>query len=157
MDNLDIELLKLIQLDCRISNARLGELVGLSTSAVNARLSKLKKQGVIETCAALIDPAKLGLGILAFVQVLIDRPEHEPPFLHNIKDLPEVLECHHVTGDFSYLLKVQTRDTALFEAFLLKIKSYPGLVRTLTLIALSSPKKTTALPLYQLASDGELE
>lgn len=150
MDTIDRELLRLTQQDGRLSYGDLGTKVGLSVSAVNERLKKLQSQGVIRGWVALANPRAIGLDICAFVQVLLDRPPSTAAFVARMAECPEVLECHHVTGDFSYLLKVRARDTSHFEKVLTDlIKSVRGVVRTQTLIVLSSPKETTALDVSQ--------
>jgi len=151
MDEIDRELLALLQEDCRTSYADLGSRVGLSISAVNERLKKLHARGVIRGCVAVLQPRAVGLDVCAFVQVLIERPEHNEAFLAAIAEMPAVLECHHVTGDFSYLLKVRVADTAALETFLSReVKGLAGVARTQTLIALSSPKETPTLDLAAL-------
>lgn len=150
MDAVDRQILRIIQQDARVSYGEIGAQVGLSISAVNERLKKLHAAGAIRASVTLAEPAALGLHLCAFIQVLLDRPSTTAPFLARMKERPEVLECHHVTGDFSYLLKVRARDTSHLE-FLLSdiIKSVRGIVRTHTLIVLSSPKETTVLDVSQ--------
>ncbi|MFH1135346.1 MAG: Lrp/AsnC family transcriptional regulator [Pseudomonadota bacterium] len=155
LDDLDLKILRLLQGDSRIGQAVLGARVGLSVSAVNARLARLRKTGAIKDFSVNLDPLRLGLGLLAFVQALLERPEHEKFFLEAVEALDEIQECHHVTGDFSYLLKVRTRDAAGLEKLLTKLKSIPGLARTKTVIALSSPKETSRLPLAPPALEVE--
>jgi Lrp/AsnC family leucine-responsive transcriptional regulator len=151
VDETDRELLLLLQDDCRTSYGELGNRVGLSISAVNERLKKLHAQGVVRGCVAVLEPRTVGLDVCAFVQVLVDRPEHNAGFLDAIAAIPAVLECHHVTGDYSYLLKVRVADAAALESFLSNdLKGLPGVVRTHTSIALSSAKETTALDLAAL-------
>jgi Lrp/AsnC family leucine-responsive transcriptional regulator len=146
VDEIDRALLELVQVDGRRPYAELAAEVGLSLSAVNERLRRLRARGVVRGVVALLDPRAVGLAVLAFVQVLLDRPEHEAGFRAGVTAMPEVLECHHVTGEWSYLLKVRTRDTAHLETVLgAGIKALPGVVRTQTVIALSSPKETTAV------------
>jgi Lrp/AsnC family leucine-responsive transcriptional regulator len=148
MDERDRELLDVIQQDCRLSYGELGSRIALSISAVNERLKKLYARGVIRGCAATLEPRAVGLDVCAFVQVLIDRPEHNAGFLRAIGGMSSVLECHHVTGDFSYLLKVRVPNTAALETLLTNdLKGLPGVARTQTVIALSSPKETTVLDL----------
>ena len=149
LDDLDIEILRLLQEDGRVGHAALGAHAGLSISAVNARLAKLKKAQVIRGFSTNINPRSLGLGLLAFIQVLIERPENEGFFLESVESIAEIQECHHVTGDFSYMLKVRTTDAAGLEDLLTRLKSIPGLIRTTSFIALSSPKETFNLPLPQ--------
>jgi Lrp/AsnC family leucine-responsive transcriptional regulator len=151
MDEIDRELLLLLQEDCRMSYGDLGNRVGLSISAVNERLKKLNARGVIRGCVAVLEPRAVGLDVCAFVQVVIERPEHNAGFLAAIAAMSSVLECHHLTGEFSYLLKVRVADTAALETFLSRdLKGLAGVVRTHTAIALSSAKETTALDLVAL-------
>jgi Lrp/AsnC family leucine-responsive transcriptional regulator len=146
MDSIDREILRLIQQDGRLSYGDLGTEVGLSVSAVNERLKKLQAAGVLRGWVALVEPKAVGLDICAFIQVLVDRPANCGPFLAKMAEQPEILECHHVTGDFSYLLKVRARDTSQLESIMSDvIKGVRGVVRTQTLIVLSSPKETTAV------------
>lgn len=148
MDDIDRKIIAHIQQDGRASYAEIGIAVGLSVSAVNERLKKLQLSGVIAGWTARIDPTALGLGILAFVQVLLDRPEHDQPFCDALRQWPAVQECHHVTGEWSYLLKIRVKDTTTLETFLSKqLKSLPGIVRSHTVIALSSVKDSADLPI----------
>ncbi len=147
LDTHDRQLLAQVQINSRLSYAELGERVGLSASAVHERLRKLHAQGVIRGFGARLEPQALGLDLCAFIQVLIDRPEHDATFVAAMEALPEVLECHHVTGDYGYLLKVRTRDAHSLERLIAgSIKSLPGAVRTFTTVALSTAKETASLP-----------
>ncbi len=155
MDLIDRQLLALLQRDSRLSYGDLGGRVGLSVSAVNERLKKLTSRGVLRSFVAMVDPQAVGFGLCAFVQVLIDRPEHESEFVARVTETPEVQECHHVTGDYSYLLKVRVRDTMHLETLLGEtLKSLPGVIRTQTIIVLSTPKETTVVPVA--AADGRV-
>lgn len=148
MDEKDKKILRVIQRDARLSNSQLGKMVGLSTSAVNERLRKLRNQGVLRGYVALLNPTALSLDVCAFVQVLLAGRGDEQAFLERVRDLPEVLECHHVTGQFSYLLKVRAPNVSHLELLLRDaIKSLEGVSRTETLIVLSSPKESTELAL----------
>lgn len=147
MDSIDRELVRLLQEDGKRSHAELSEAVGLAVSTVNERLKKLHAQGVVRRYVALIDPKAFDLDICAFVQVLITGPQLEQPFEERMERIPEVLECHSIAGEFSYLLKVRVRSTAHLEQFLREhIKSVPGVVRTHSMIVLTTPKETTAIP-----------
>lgn len=148
MDEIDRQLLTLLQLNGRLSYQELGGQVGLSTSAVNERVKKLQAAGVIRGTVTLVDSKVVGLDLCAFMQVLTSEPQNERTFLERLQDISEVQECHHVTGEFSYLLKIRTRNTSSFEELLKQIKELPGVVRTHTIVSLSSPKETTAVPLY---------
>jgi Lrp/AsnC family transcriptional regulator, leucine-responsive regulatory protein len=140
MDDIDRIIIDKLQGDGALTYAEIGAAAGLSPSAVNDRLKRLRSEGVIRRMTAEIDP---GLTLLAFVLVAVSEPQGEGQFREAMKAAPEVLECHHLTGEFSYLLKLRLRDTAHLEHFLMdRLKPLAGGVRTHTLIALSSVKET---------------
>src|SRR5512145_3168508 len=146
MDATDRIILARLQADGAQTYAEIGTAAGLSPSAVNDRLKRLRAEGVIRRMTADVDPTPLGLSLLAFVLVAVNEPQGEARFREAMKAAPEVLECHHLTGDFSYLLKLRLRDTAHLEQFLMdRLKPLSGVVRTHTLIALSSVKETHIL------------
>jgi len=148
LDEIDIVLLESLQADDRLSYAELGASVGLSISGVNARLKKLQSSGVIRKFAAQLDPLAVGLDLCAFIQIVLERPEHDTGFLEVVSRTPEILECHHVTGDYSYLIKVRVRSTSELERLISNvIKQVPGVARSHTAIALSSPKESLDLGL----------
>jgi Lrp/AsnC family leucine-responsive transcriptional regulator len=150
LDAVDRALLMELQRDDRSSYAELGQRVGLSISAVNARLKKLLAAGLVRRFAAQLEPSAVGFDLCAFVQVVLERPEHDLPFIAAVAEIPAIQECHHVTGEFSYLLKIRVRNTAALERLLSEqVKRLPGVSRTHTLIALSSPKESTLLDLEQ--------
>jgi Lrp/AsnC family leucine-responsive transcriptional regulator len=155
LDDIDRELLRRLQRDDRLSYADLGQAVGLSISGVNARLRKLTGSGVIAEFAARLDPAAVGMHLCAFIHVVLERPEHDEPFIAAVRDNDAILECHHVTGDYSYLLKIRVPTTADLERLIThQIKTLPGVTRTHTMIALSSPKETARLSLAHIGSGG---
>ena len=142
----DRQLLALLQKDDRLSLAELGKSVGLAPSSVNERIKRLTTRGVIEGFHAHVVPESLGLDLLAFVFVGWSNPATEPPFLARVAAAPAVLECHHVTGSWNYLLKVRLPNTRDLERFLGQVvKEVQGVERTETIIALSSAKETTTL------------
>ena len=146
LDDTDRQLLALLQKDDRLSLADLGKSVGLAASSVNERIKRLTTRGVIAGFHAHVVPEALGLDLLAFVFVGWSDPAVEAPFLARVKGSPAVLECHHVTGTWNYLLKVRLPNTRELERFLGQvIKEVEGVQRTETIIALSSAKETTAL------------
>jgi Lrp/AsnC family leucine-responsive transcriptional regulator len=148
LDDIDRTILEALQDNGHLSHAELSRMVGLAVSSVNERIRKLVQRGVIAGWNARLSPSALGLDLLAFVYVLIDRPENSPAFLELVAQLPEVQECHHIAADWNFLLKVRVRNTAAFEALLTtRLKSVPGVVRTQTVITLTSHKDTPSLPL----------
>jgi Lrp/AsnC family transcriptional regulator, leucine-responsive regulatory protein len=146
LDDTDRQLLQLLQIDDRLSLADLGKKVGLAPSSVNERIKRLVTRGVVEGFHAHVVPEALGLDLLAFVFVGWSDPAVEGPFLERVKTSPAVLECHHVTGSWNYLLKVRLPTTRDLERFLGEVvKEVAGVQRTETIIALSSAKETTTL------------
>lgn len=146
MDAIDRKIIAAIQRDSSLTNAEIGAEVGLAPSSVNDRLKRLRADRVLRRMTAEVDPAALDLKLLAFILVVVEDGEGETTFRQTMEAAPEVLECHHVTGEFSYLLKLRLRDTAQLEAFLMnKLKALKGVSRTQTLIALSSAKETHIL------------
>jgi len=153
MDEIDRKILAHIQHSGHDSYADIGAAVGLSVSAVNERLKKLQAQGAIRGWAACVDPESVGRGVLAFVFVALDRPEHDVGFRAAMTARDEIQECHHVTGDWSYLLKARLGSVGELETLLATaIKVQPGVTRTHTMIALSSPKESAFVPCH--AGDG---
>jgi Lrp/AsnC family leucine-responsive transcriptional regulator len=138
LDAIDLHLLALMQDDCRTSLVRLGEQVGLSAPSVLERLKKLEATGVIRGYHALLDSRRLGLDITAFIGVLISHPNLIPVFEEHIRELDDVLECHHVTGEFTLLLKIKTANTSSLERLISQIRSFEGVGRTETLVVLST-------------------
>ena len=148
LDETDRTILALLQENGRTPYAELGKAVGLAVSSVNERVKKLHERGVIEGVHATLSAPALRLDLLAFVFVGWNDPATEEVFLKRVANETAILECHHVTGAWNYLLKVRTHTTRDLEAFLNAIvKAVPGVQRTETLIALSSPKETGRLPL----------
>lgn len=148
MDKTDIAIIALLQADGRMSLAKIGISVRLSISAVNDRLRGLRARGVLSGTTVIVDPAKVGLGVLAFISVLIDWSAHNEAFSRAVRDMPEVLECHHVTGDWSYLLKVRCWDNGSLEDLISnRIKALPGVTRSETVFAVGTDKETTRLPI----------
>ena len=147
MDKIDRKLLRLLQENGKTSYATLGAEVGLSVSSVNERVRKLQESGYIKQFSALLDHDSLGLKVIAFVHVQMDDVRAAKPFESAIDEIPEVQECHFVTGEYSYLLKVVCRDTKDLQQLIQEqIQPLKSVVRTNTVIALSSSKVTTALP-----------
>lgn len=147
MDSIDRILLDAVQTDGRRALSALAAEVGLSTSAVNERLRRLAAEGVLSGTHGHVDARRAGFDVCAFIEVLLAAPGDDAGFVVGCLGEPQVQECHHVTGDWSYLLKVRARNTGDLERLVgRRIKSWPGVVRTRTTLALSSPKETAALP-----------
>lgn len=150
LDELDIAILKTLQEDGRVTNADLARRVNLSPPATHARLKRLEEQGYIRQYVTLLDREKAGFDMLCFVRVSLER--HQLDQVHHfrsvVQQMPEVIECYHITGDFDYLLKVVIRNRKDLEHFLVdRLTPIAGLVRVYTSLVLNEVKATTALPL----------
>lgn len=146
MNEIDKKILAIIQVQGQMSYAELGKEVGLSVSAINERLKKLQTKKVIRGWGARIDAKAIGLEVLAFLFIQLERTTNEEHFIEDILKFPEVEECHHVTGEWSYLLKVRAKSISDLENFISnKIRASIRIVRTQTVIALSSLKEWTPL------------
>src|SRR5512135_1700035 len=144
LDGKDRRILDLVQRDATLPQAEIARRVGLSTAAVNERLKRLRKAGVIRRFTAIVDPAAVGATITAFVEVFLEHPRFEPAFLAQVLKLDEVLECHHITGEFSLLLKVRVRDMAALQHLLLSsLSARKGVRQTRTVMVLSTAKEET--------------
>jgi len=145
-DDIDRKLLVLLQKDDRLALADLSKAVRVPASTINDRIKRLVARGVISGFHAHVMPQTVGLDLLAFVFVSWTDPKVESAFQKKIVELAAVLECHHITGAWNYLLKVRVRNTSDLEKFLTEtIKDVNGVERTETMIVLSSAKETLAL------------
>lgn len=148
MDAIDNKLIHHLMGNGRATWLELGNLVGLSAPAVAERVRRLEENGVITGYAAMVEPEKLGLGILALISVSIDHPANREGFLRKIQELDIIQECYHIAGDEDYLLKVYVTGIRQLEALVSDtIKELPGVIRTKTRIVLSTVKDVNTLPL----------
>lgn len=144
MDATDHLLVQLLQADGRATQLQLAKEVGLSQPATAERIRKLEDAGVITGYAAKVDATKLGRDVTAFVGVGIEHPKYFDNFTKRVLAMPEVLECHRVAGQDSYLLKVRTRNTRTLDKLLVEtLRTITGVTRTFTTIVLSSSKEET--------------
>ena len=150
MDDLDLEILDRLQANARLSNAELARSVNLSPPAVHARVRRLENDGLIVRYEAVIDREKAGFDLICFVQVGLAA--HQVDQVQRVHDaismMTEVLECHHVTGDFDFLLKVALRNRQDLHHFVVEqLVTIPGISRVSTSVVLKEIKSTTRLPL----------
>jgi Lrp/AsnC family transcriptional regulator, leucine-responsive regulatory protein len=149
----DRRLLEILQKDARLTNLELAERVSLSPSACLRRVRALERSGVIRRYAALVDARKVGLGLMGFVNVKLEKRGRMPTdaFARAVKEWPEVLACHALTGDMDYLLRVQVADLEHFSRFVMdSLLKHPGLIDVRSSFVLEEVKETTALPLSHL-------
>lgn len=119
MDDKDIEILKLVQRDARLTAEALGFEIGLSPPAVQKRLKKLRETGVIESEIAVLSSAKLGRGMTVIVQVMLERESrmHLDTFKRKMRTAPAVQQCYYATGEADFILVVIVKDIAEYETF----------------------------------------
>jgi Lrp/AsnC family leucine-responsive transcriptional regulator len=142
LDATDLKILALLQDNAKLTQAELAKEVGLTAPSVNERIRKLERGGYIRGYVTLLDERKLGHDVTAFIEVFIEHPKHEAGFLAAVRDLDEVLECHHITGEFSLLLKVRVEDMQAFRRLLIeKLNTVRGVRQTRTLIVLATSKE----------------
>jgi len=144
LDARDSKILALVQRDAKLAQAEIARRVGLSTAAVNERLKKLEHAGVIKRYVALVDGPAAGATVTAFVEVFIEHPRYEAQFIEHLMKLDQVLEAHHITGEFSLLLKVRVRDMGALQQLLLRrLNALEGVRQTRTVMVLSTIKEDT--------------
>ncbi|MGH7962742.1 MAG: Lrp/AsnC family transcriptional regulator [Candidatus Binatia bacterium] len=151
LDILDRHILTVLQENCKLPLAKIGERVGLSAPSVIERIKKLEENGVIRGYTALLDASKLGKDITAFIGVFIEHPKLISNFEKEIDRLEDVQECHHVTGEHTLLLKVKANNTSALEELISKIRSIEGVARTETSVVLSTHTEGLWLALRQEA------
>jgi Lrp/AsnC family transcriptional regulator, leucine-responsive regulatory protein len=150
LDAFDTKALKILSRQGRVTWAELGQALGLSAPSAADRVRKLEEQGVIRGYAALLDPASVGYPLTAYVSVLLASHRQRPSFLRGIEKLEQVCECHHVSGDEDYLLKVRCRDAEDLDHLLVhQLKEKLGVARTRTTIVLSTAKESVRVPIAQ--------
>jgi Lrp/AsnC family leucine-responsive transcriptional regulator len=150
LDVVDVQILSLLQKDGRITNADLAKAVGLSPPSVLQRVRALEKAGLIRGYVALLDPERLGLRITAWVEITLDLHQDQPieRFRRSVQEIPEILECYNVSGDFDFLLKVIVRDMRSYESFIReKLAKIKGVNQVRTNMVLGTNKHTTQIAL----------
>lgn len=143
LDSLDYKILENLLINGRVSWAELANILGLSPPATAERVKRLEEKGIIIGFSANLNYKLLNYSVTAFIFLSLSHPKHISGFLKAIDGMVEVEECHHITGEDDYLLKVRCRDTESLDKFLNeKLKILPGISRTRTTIALSSSKES---------------
>src|ERR671934_2782788 len=149
LDKIDRRILSILQEDGRIANVELAERIGLSPTSIGERLKRLQREGFVEGYGARLNPHRLGLGLLVFVEVLLDKttPDNFERFARAVKLAPEVLECHMVAGGFDYLVKTRVADMAAYRRFLGDVLlALPGVTETRTYAVMEEVKSDGVLP-----------
>jgi len=153
LDRTDRKILAELQRDARLSNQELADRVSLSPSPCLRRVRRLEERGYIKRYVALVDAEKVGLGLLAYVSIRLNKHvggSHAPmgEFARDVQRWPEVVECYAMSGDMDYLLRVQVADLAHFSSFAMDtLMRHPAVVDMRSFFALQQIKETTELRL----------
>ncbi len=150
LDELDLSILRVLQENGRISNVELASQINLSPPATYTRLKRLEKQGYIRSYVALLEWGRMGYDMICFINISLQmhQPGEVEKFRQRVSQLPEVLECHHITGEFDYLLKVAIKNRDDLDRFVMKqLTPISGISRIYTSLALNEIKASTALPI----------
>jgi Lrp/AsnC family leucine-responsive transcriptional regulator len=149
IDDIDRKILEILQARAKITNARLSEEIGLSPAPTLERVKKLEQMGIITSYHAKLDPEKLGLGVTTFVLATLsghNRANIER-FITEIEKIPEVIECHHITGAGDFILKVIARDIGSYQKLMLeKVTEIEQVDNMQSMVVLSTFKDSKVIP-----------
>jgi len=149
LDNIDRKILELLQANSNITNAQLAQEIGLSAAPTLERVKKLETAGVIRSYHAVIDPASVGLGVCTFVMVTLKghNKENIARFMSAINGIPEIVECHHVTGNADFILKIVCSDIPSYQNLMLeKVTNIEVVDNLQSTVILSTLKDTKRIP-----------
>lgn len=150
LDNIDIKILSILQKNSRTTYRDIARKVKLKSPSVIERVKKLEKEGIIKKYVTIIDEKKLGIDVTAFIGVYIEHPQYIDTFEKAISNINEdILECHHVTGDYTLLLKVKTRNTTTLERLIKELRGITGVVRTYTMVVFSTLKENCVVSIQE--------
>jgi Lrp/AsnC family leucine-responsive transcriptional regulator len=157
LDRFDISLLSALQKDAHATNQQIGEQIHLSASQVSRRIQRLESTGIIRRYVALMDPARLGLGVraMAYVTLTHHSGEEGMAFEREIENLPEVMDCYAVAGESDYILQIVAADlNALSDSVLRRLTRIKGVSSIRSNIVLHCIKSSTELPLNHIGQAG---
>jgi Lrp/AsnC family leucine-responsive transcriptional regulator len=156
LDRIDHRILMELQANGRISNVELAKLVGLSATPCLERVKRLEKDGFIEGYSAKLNPNKLSFSLLVFAEIrLINTSPHMfTEFKVAVSKIPEILECHLVSGDFDYLLKARVGDMQAYRKLLGEtLLTLPGVRASRSYMVMEEVKETSVLPISTKSSN----
>jgi Lrp/AsnC family leucine-responsive transcriptional regulator len=146
-DATDRAILELLQENCKQPLAAIGEKVGLKAPSVIERIHKLEEAGVIVAYTAQLDARRLGKDVTVFIGVSTEDPRSVGQLERELTAIDDILECHHVTGGHTLLLKAKTHNTESLERLIDRIRSLDGVSRTETSVVLSTHAERTRIAL----------
>jgi DNA-binding Lrp family transcriptional regulator len=150
LDKTDLKILKHLQEDGCLSNLDLSAKVGLSPTPIFERVKKLEKAKIIKGYHAEVDVAAMGLGIQTFMMISLQQTMGDaiPNFIRQINSIPEIVECHHVTGSSDYILKIMVEDIAAYENLAMgTIRNIKEIGSMSTMVILSTVKDSKVVPM----------
>lgn len=141
MDSIDVRILELLKKNSRIKFSEIKEDIHLSLPAISERIRKLEDQGYIDQYTVKLNRRKMGYNMLSFVLVNIGEKEAIDQFKEMVAEMDNILECHHLAGEYDYLIKIATKDSEELGDFVTKsLKALPGMIETNSVIVLSTNK-----------------
>lgn len=150
LDAIDRKILELLQANSNITNAQLAQEIGLSAAPTLERVKKLETAGVIRSYHAVVDPASVGLGVSTFVMATLKghNKENIARFMKAITEIKEIVECHHVTGQADFILKIVSPDIPSYQNLMLEKVTNIDVVDNLqSMVILSTLKDTKRIPI----------
>lgn len=149
MDDIDRRILSLLQVDADLALSDIAERVGLSTTPCWRRIQNLEKSGVIRARVALLDAARINLGVTVFVRIRTNRHDLDwlRQFARAVEDIPEIVEVYRMSGEIDYVLKVVVPDIASYDAIYKRLIGAVPMMDVSSNFAMEEIKLTTALPL----------
>ncbi len=150
LDPIDRKILELLQANSNITNAQLAQEVGLSAAPTLERVKKLETAGVLRSYHAVVDPASVGLGVSTFVMASLKghNKENISKFMSAIKEIKEIVECHHVTGQADFILKIVATDIPAYQNLMLeKVTNIEVVDNLQSMVILSTFKDTKQIPI----------
>lgn len=149
MDSIDIEILKLLQENDRVTASQIANTVSLSVPAISERLKKLDSAGIIQKYTIILSAQKMKKNLVAYMFVSLKHPNYIEGFIALVEKENEIIECSYLAGDFDYLIKIITEDTQSLEVVLNRIKTVQGVQKTKTIVTLSTVKNTYSILPYE--------
>ncbi|WP_178990043.1 Lrp/AsnC family transcriptional regulator [Winogradskyella schleiferi] len=153
LDKIDTKILEILQENSNRTTKSIAAELGMTTSPIFERIKKLEKEGYIEKYVAVLNNKKIGLKLTVFIGITLQghTRSYLEKFVKEINNFPEVIECHRVSGNFDYLLKLVVEDIEAYETFIIsKLTLLPYLGNVQSLIALSTSKETNAIDLSRV-------
>jgi Lrp/AsnC family leucine-responsive transcriptional regulator len=151
LDRIDRQILQCLQIDGRISNVHLARKVNLTPTPCIERVKRLEKQGYIRGYTAILDPELVDASVLVFVEIDLSHnsPDAFREFREEARLLPEIMDCHLISGNFDYLIKARVKDMKAYRKLLgEKILSLPGVNSSRSYVVMEEVKETSHLPLF---------